>query len=165
MEHWIKVMATYFRQAGWTFDQVSESALGMSVEVSNGHLLCTAEASERSFIVYSLYPFTVPRSKRMLVAEFIVRANYRTELGALDLDLDDGEVGFKSGIAIEGSQLSPTLIASAMQLHLSTADRWFAGVAAVCFTDVTPRIALQHCIDRFSIPQVVEFGNDLLGSD
>lgn len=92
-----------------------------------------AEAREDSgrAIFYSVVPFNVPRERRAAVAEFLTRANYGLQIGNFELDLDDGEVRFKTSIDVKGAELTPALVDRAVVMNLHATNRYLAGIAAL----------------------------------
>jgi hypothetical protein len=131
------------------------------VDVAHGTLLCEAHADESRLIIKSLYPFTVPVSERLLLAEFVARANRRIGLGTLTVDLDDGEIEFKTAMALGGDGWDSAVVGSIMEQQFHAADRWLPGVAATCFADFSPRAALELCI-RTSAARIIERASELL---
>ena len=161
MEHAVAVLEAYCRRRGWMVEWADEATLVMSIDVEHGRLFCTVAVDDRRLVVESLYSFVVPPSRRILAAEFAARANRRIEVGALAVDLDDGEVGCKTGVAIAGERWDLALAGSLMEEHLQMADRWLPGVAALCYADLTPRAALELCM-RTSVAEVMERASALL---
>lgn len=158
-------VASYFRLMGWAFDPIDKSTLFVPRSVSSGSLQCFAHVYDRALLFESLYPFSVPPSKLMLVAEFVTRANWHTPFGTLQLDFDDGEVMVKTALVISTASLSLPLVEAVVHPNLAAADRWFRGLAAVCFADVSPRIAVEQCVRTVSVHDMMAQVNESLWSD
>jgi hypothetical protein len=165
----IAVVAAYMAQHGWRALEWGDGAtLVVPIDLPNGRVRCLANVTHQRFLFHSFYPFTAPTAKRMLVAEFVVRANYHiadSVDGVLDFDLSDGEIGFKTRVTCEGSAPSPTLVATVVRAHLDMADRLLPGVAAVCFTDIMPRAAVEQCVRINSLAAVAARANQLLEAE
>ncbi|HBE57921.1 MAG TPA: hypothetical protein DDW56_10440 [Cyanobacteria bacterium UBA11366] len=65
---------------------------------------------EKQFIFYSVCPERVPKTKRRVLGEFLLRINYQQILGSFDLDFSDGEVRYKTSMSINNYSLTPAII-------------------------------------------------------
>ena len=63
--------------------------------------------------------------------EFITRANYGMRIGNFELDLRDGQLGFKSSLSYKGDRLSEALIDAAVAAGLRAYDEYYPGLARV----------------------------------
>jgi hypothetical protein len=154
------IAATYCSQRGWRFEQADEHSLIFGVEEANGDLLCVAEVSGERFILRAIYPFIVPRQKRGVMGLFVARANYRTEIGQLDFDETEGEIGLKTGVAGDILALGLSGFAIVAERHLRTANQWLPGVAAICFNDMSPAAALRLGEETYSLADTMRQAND-----
>jgi hypothetical protein len=105
----------------------------------NGQWECQLHLREeqRQIVFYSICPVTVPHDKRVALAEFITRANYGLVIGNLELDMNDGEVRYKTSREISSDTLaeclSPLLYANVLSL-----DRYLPGIRLVIDGNVSP---------------------------
>lgn len=90
-------------------------------------------------LVHVYYPTIVPVDRRMLVAEFLMRANYGLRLGNFEMDLDDGEVRFKASVDVEGGELTDPMIYNLIRTAVGLSNRYHPGIMALCFSESTPR--------------------------
>ncbi|BBL60951.1 YbjN domain-containing protein [Methylomonas koyamae] len=67
--------------------------------------------NQQRFAVYCYSPVDIPAEARQQVADFMARVNYRLYLGKLGLDMDEGTVRYSCTVSVEGSLLSPDMIA------------------------------------------------------
>jgi hypothetical protein len=61
-------------------------------------VLVWIDEEKRSCAVFSVAPDPVPAERRAAVAEYLVDRNYYLTVGAFEMDLDDGEVRFRTSI-------------------------------------------------------------------
>ncbi|MEC9439910.1 MAG: YbjN domain-containing protein [Myxococcota bacterium] len=102
---------------------------------SNGQWYCLADIQPSSDIVafYSYFPVEIPEDRYAAIVSFITQANYGMFVGNFAIDLDDGELRFKTSIDVEGvepkqaSKLFERLVAA----NIATMDRYFPGITAV----------------------------------
>jgi hypothetical protein len=60
----------------------------------------------------------------------------------MELDMDDGEVRYKTSADVGVAQFSLPLLRALMQTCIATADRYFPGYTALLYSDVTPQQAV-----------------------
>jgi hypothetical protein len=70
------------------------------------------------FIFRAINPLPVEPAKRILVGEFIQRANYTQPIGNWAIDLDTGDVRFKNGVYFRGGELSENMIRNVIDSSL-----------------------------------------------
>jgi hypothetical protein len=100
------------------------------------------EAQE--FVFYSVAPQFVSEDRRMIVAEYLMRANYGLSIGNFEMDFDDGEVRFRTGIDVENDELSPALLKSLIYSNWVTMDRYLRGLQAVMADELSPVDAIEQ---------------------
>ncbi len=88
---------------------------------------------DRWVLVRSVIGFNVPPAKRRSVAEFIARANYGRFLGNFEMDFADGEVGFRTSLAVPEDPLSPTMLTDLVYVNFAATDRYLPGLMAVVY--------------------------------
>src|SRR3954466_14252381 len=71
-------------------------------------------------VVHSVYPSGVPAERRAEVAMFLTRANYGLPIGNFEIDLDDGEVRFKTSIDVGAEPLSLALARPLFMSNITT---------------------------------------------
>jgi len=84
--------------------KADSAVLSMEYEGENGRWPCYAQAhgDQDRYVFYSVIPVTAPEDRRIAVAELLTRANYGMLIGNFELDLDDGEIRYKTSIDMEG---------------------------------------------------------------
>ena len=101
---------------------------------------CLAVAIEEAdqVMFYSVRLTPVPVERREAVMLFITRANYGMHVGNFEMDLDDGEVRFKTAMDVEDSDISATMCRNLVEVNLAVMGRYIAGLAAVADDDQDP---------------------------
>ncbi len=87
--------------------------------------------AEHQVLVHSVYPALVPEDRRAAVGRFLHRANFGAILGNFELDLDDGEVRYRTSIEVGDLHPSPGLLRPLFVANIGTCHRYFPGLAAV----------------------------------
>lgn len=102
-----------FREKNWGFSKVA----GLPVIVSEltgplGSWTLSIQVVEGANLVllYTICPFTIAAERRPGVSELLTRLNHGLTLGNFELDLTDGEVRFKTSLAVGNEGLSEALL-------------------------------------------------------
>jgi hypothetical protein len=138
-------MLNFFTKDDWQFTKLQgEPILRMAFQGKNGEWTCYAKAREeqQQFFFYSLCPINAPSDKRFAVAEFLTRANYGMMNGNFELDFNDGEISYKTGIDVEGDSLSFALIKSLVYTNVTMIDEYLPGIISVINGDVEAEKAI-----------------------
>lgn len=111
---------------------------------NSGEWRCCGQVNEaqQQFIFYSLSPMNVPDYKRGVMAEFLTRANYGLVVGNFEMDLDNGQVLYKTAIDVEGDRLSSALIKQLVVANLATMDKYLPGIFHLLYNEVSPSEAI-----------------------
>ncbi len=131
MSELFEAVQTYFRGIGWAFVvDPADTVLQLEYAGREGNWLCYAHARESQQVLafYSIYPHLIPSQRRMAVAEVLTRANYGLMIGNFELDLDDGEVRFKTSVDVEGTRLTIPLIRQVVNVNVATLDRYWPAI-------------------------------------
>jgi hypothetical protein len=138
-------MVKWFKEDEWNFQEHEDrSYIAMGVDGENANWRCYAQADEEReiYIFYAVSPVKVPENKREDVAEYVTRANYGMRIGNFELDYSDGEIRYKTSVDVEGSEVITPLIRQCVAAALSTADRYFPGLAGMLYANMTPAEAI-----------------------
>jgi hypothetical protein len=94
---------------------------------------CLALADEPSeqVIFYSVVLESTPAEHRPEVMKFVTLANYGMQVGNFELDLEDGEVRFKTSIDVEGVELGEGLLRNMVELNILMMGLYYDGLLAV----------------------------------
>jgi hypothetical protein len=95
-------------------------------------------------VFVSAFPAVVPDDARAAVGEFCNRANFGLAIGNFELDVDGGEVRFRTSIDAEGTTPTPELVRNAVVANVLTMDRYVPGLLAV-LQGVDPADAVEDC--------------------
>jgi len=135
-------MVKFFKEDEWPFQQVEDKPLlrtGFSGK--SGKWLCFAQAREEAeqFLFYSICPFRAPPERRKEVMEFLTRANYGMIIGNFEMDLEDGEIRYKTAVDVESSQLTQTMLKNMVYINVKMMDKYLPGIKAVAEAGASPK--------------------------
>jgi hypothetical protein len=94
-------------------------------------LNCYAEVNPvmDAFMFRAICTPPVEPAHRELVARYIMRANYELPIGAWAMDIDDGEVRWKSGVYFGGCGLSKPLEHNVVESSVELIHTYVIGIA------------------------------------
>jgi hypothetical protein len=125
-------VTSYLSQHQWPYEDRGE-ALATPVAGKNESWVAFFEIRDEDdqLLVYSILPCDVPEGRRTEAALYLTRANFGLAIGNFELDLDDGEVRYKTSIDLEGAQIVEPLVDHLFLANVVTVDRYLSGLRAV----------------------------------
>ena len=135
----------FLQEDQWRYEEIpGESAIRLSFTGQNARYDCFGRVNEAQevFVFYSIIPVRVPETQRLLVAELLARINYGLNIGNFELDMNDGEIRYKTSIDVEGGDLTPRMVETLIAVNISTTDRYFPSFADVMYAGVAPMEAV-----------------------
>ena len=139
------VVKDYFEAGGWNFDVLPDRpVLRLGFRGERGEWVCFAQTREdqQQFVFYSRPTQQVPENRRSAVNEFITRANYGSIIGNFEIDLNDGEVRYKTSIDVEGGELTSQMVHNLVGTNVRMMDRYLGGLLSVALEEKDPFEAL-----------------------
>uniref|UniRef100_A0A7S3JVS9 YbjN domain-containing protein n=1 Tax=Aureoumbra lagunensis TaxID=44058 RepID=A0A7S3JVS9_9STRA len=86
----------------------------------------------------------VPENKRDEAAEYLMRATWGLQIGNFEFDYSDGEFRYKVAYDVENGRFSTRMVKNMVGISLGTFDRYFPGLMAVTFANVSPQTAISQ---------------------
>ncbi|MDJ0620578.1 MAG: YbjN domain-containing protein [Calothrix sp. MO_192.B10] len=134
------IVTAFFAAEDWPiYKREGTTNLQLAFQGDNGQWSCYVQVNEtrQEFLFYSLCPVTVPVDKRLVMAEFLTRANYGLTIGNFEMDFDSGEVHYKTSLDVEGARLTIALVRQLVYANLMIMDRYLPGIMAVIYGNVS----------------------------
>ena len=92
---------------------------------------------------YAMLPTHVREDKRDVVCRYITRANYGLRNGNLEMDLDDGEVRYKTYFSAKNRIPNQEEIERYVDISFLTLDRYAEGLMKILYADLDDKAAIQ----------------------
>ncbi|MGH9057443.1 MAG: YbjN domain-containing protein [Acidimicrobiales bacterium] len=140
----IDTVIAYLENEEWPYQRLEErSTVRVAYSGDHGSWNCYALAREEheQLIFYSVYPEKVAPEQCAEVAQYLTRANYGLMIGNFEMDLDDGDVRYKTGLQIE-CELTPEMVRAVVLPNVVVMDRYLPGLRAVATSGLSARAAL-----------------------
>lgn len=105
--------------------------------------LMTVIVREDSFSTMTTLPLSADLDHRLAVAEYLTRVNYNMRNGNFELNMEDGEIRFKTYVHVGAGTVDPAAARLAIMLPFLMIDRFGDGLIDVLFGLKTPREAFE----------------------
>jgi hypothetical protein len=135
------VMQRFFQDDQWPAEQQGDRLLlRLEFAGKNGRWPCYAETKHgrTQYLFYSACPVNVPEDKRVLVTEYLTRANLGLLIGNFEIDLASGDIVFKTSMDVEGIEPQPILVRHLAYANVTTMDQYLPGLLDVLYRGVSP---------------------------
>lgn len=116
------------------FEYASEEAAWSSFAV--------AFEEAQQVAIYGVLPFAVGPERRAAALELIARINYGHVIGNFEMDLDDGELRFKTSLDFEGAELTLGLLRQLFASNVAVMSHYLPAILAVVLRGRDPQAAL-----------------------
>ena len=139
----LESVINYFQSDEWPIE-LANGNIRTAFQGENGQWTCHGwiREEEKQFVFYSLCPLKVPEGRCPDVSEFVTRANYGMVIGNFEIDLNDGELRYKTSIDIEGGELSLGMFRQLVVTNVMIMDRYLPGIMAVITGAQSPAQAI-----------------------
>ena len=131
-------------------EPVDDDTLAFRLEDEDGHewgCMAIAEEDAEQLMFYSVMLEPASKKRRDEVMRFVTRANYGMQVGNFELDLDDGEVRFKTAIDVEGLELTEGLCRNLVDLNIMMMGLYYDGLDDVMKGKATAEEAISAIED------------------
>ena len=129
---------------GWQFYDLGKTTLRIDVngKTANWAVIVKCIDEDQQFVVYSVCGNKPTEDKYTVMQEFLTRANFGLRIGNFELDLQDGEIRFKTSIQFAGEVQAELMIEQCLLINIMTMERYLPGILQVIFTDISPEQAI-----------------------
>ena len=135
----------FLQEDNWHYEELpGEFSIRFSFTGKSARYDCFGRVNEEQeiFAFYSIIPIRVPESTRLMVAELLARINYGLNIGNFEMDMNDGEIRYKTSIDVEGGDLTSRMVETMIAVNISTTDRYFPSFADVIYAGAIPAEAV-----------------------
>lgn len=141
----IESFTQFFDKQGWSYNQCSDRpVIHTGFTGDNGRWNCVAIAGPKDehLLFLSILPCKAAPNRRAACAELLTRVNFGLTHGCFELDYEDGELRYRTGVALASAEASPELVEHLVFSNLCTVDRFFGAIMKVLYADASPKSAL-----------------------
>lgn len=127
-----EVVAAYLAARDWPSEE-DDGVFAMPVAGEAGAWVAYLDPldDQQQLLVYSVPDVDVPRARLADVALYLTRANFGLAIGNFEMDLDSGDIRFKTSVDVEGGVLTEAMVDHLVLANVVTTDRYLPGLRAV----------------------------------
>ncbi len=139
-----ETVGAWLTEQGFEYDTQGEEVFAFRYRGENGIWQCfvVCREDEEQVLFYSAAPIAVPEERRIDMAEYILRANYGSVLGGFEMDVDDGELRYATGLDFTDTKLDPLMLRNMALSNVLMMDTYLPGALAVIHGGVAPDEAI-----------------------
>lgn len=141
----LSLITDFLNNQQWQFTQ-DENIFIFGISGENGKFQCIldyAEADKR-FVFISVCGAYAPQDCIMSMLELLNEINSRLFFGTFDMNMDKGEIKFKTNLALNHILLSAGLVAEMIMTNVMTMDTYLPAIIGLIFEDISVYEALQR---------------------
>lgn len=132
---------------GWGFSRISgQEALNIDFQGSHLRWMCYARylPESRYLLFYSYYPFSIPKEQLPFAVEFITQANFNMVNGNFEIDMDQGQIRYKTSLWVEKMSASQEAFRQLIFTNVNIADDYFPGIQKMLEKQIAPATVLEE---------------------
>lgn len=143
----INIIKDFLNSQEWQFTQVEgKNILLFGISGKNGNFQCIAdliEEDDKKFIFFSVCGANTPLDKRPLMLNLLNILNYKLFFGNFEMDVEDGEIRYRTSISLNNFELNPNFIEELIMTNIITMDKNLPSIVGLMFGDITVEKALE----------------------
>lgn len=143
-QYLMDVVLQFFRENHWNVQKLDrQSVFRTAYRGEHGTWVCfiRVDEIEQRVTFYSAMGLNIPQPNRLAVIEYLTRVNYTLNSGNFEMDMDTGDVRFRTSIEAPDLRLSKEMIRRMVYTNVHCMDRYFSGVLAVMHGGLLPSAA------------------------
>ncbi len=141
----LDLVLQFCQEDQWIYQKMEKKpAIRAGYRGEHGTWIVYASVDEENRILtfYSLLGLNIPPGNRAAVGEYLTRVNYILRVGNFEMDLDTGDVRFRTSLEAPESDPSLAMVRRLAYANVQTIDHYFPGVLAVVHSGLSPEAAL-----------------------
>lgn len=122
----LTIIKKYLQRIGVDYStRENDRAIDFRVEAPQGEWSCLMMLYGGSGVAfYSIVPFIVPQHWRVEMAVYLMWLNNERVFGNFELDMETGEIRFKTYLDCEGSGLNERMLDRTMLINVATMQKY-----------------------------------------
>jgi hypothetical protein len=139
------VVLRFFDEEQWNYQKLEgKPIIRAGFRGDHGTWVCFVRIDEekKQFLFHSSLGLNIPQPQRAPVVEFITRVNYSLALGNFEMDLDNGDIRFRTSVVTPEGELTVDIVRGLVYANVYAIDHFFPGVMAVLHGGISPEAAL-----------------------
>ncbi len=142
---WLELIIRFFQEDQWSFQRIEQKPVFRAgYRGEHGTWVCyiRIDVEQQKVLFHSLSGLNILPQFRFPVLHYLDLVNQQLSNGRFDVDIDNGDVLFKTTLDLADQDLTVDTIRSMAYENVRTMDRYFPGVVSVVHGGLSPETAL-----------------------
>ncbi|EGW37480.1 YbjN domain-containing protein [Desulfosporosinus sp. OT] len=137
-------------QDGWEFDFDQKNEI-IKLEISgvntDFHVFLLVDEEQESLLCNTHIKRKIPHAKRLEVCEFMNRVNYELANGNFEMDMDNGEIRYRTFLDLADAEPSKDQIQNIVWNGIQGFDTYYPGIIKLVHWDYSAEEAMTCCTE------------------
>lgn len=141
----IEAVVNFFDAAEWNYELDEEDQKlwsGMNGKNGNWKFFVAASDENEMCLAIAILPQKCPEERRQACAELLTRINCGLVMGCFEMDMEDGQVHFRTACPYPNGQLEDYIIKNVVGCNIWVMDRYFAAIMEVIYGGASPKAVM-----------------------
>lgn len=141
----LEIVKQFLTEENWQYQMLEKRpALRIGYHGEHGTWVCYAQVDEQAqrLLFYSWMGMNIPILYRAAVIEYLTRVNFALTLGNFEMDLQNGEVRFRTSLDCAEGLPGKNALRTCLYANVRCMDHYFPGVLAVVHSGISPQAAM-----------------------
>lgn len=144
----ISVVKDFLKSQNWQFSQIDgKNVILFGINGKNGNFQCIADLIddeiEKRFVFFSVCGVNAPLEKKNAMLELINALNSKLLFGNFEMDLEEGEIRFKTSISYKNFKLNHEILEEIIMTNIVIMDRSLPAIMGLMFGDISIEKAIE----------------------
>jgi hypothetical protein len=151
------VVVRFFQEEQWYYQKLdNKPVIRAGYRGERGTWVCYARVDEENLriVFYSLMGLNIPSEYNSQVSEYLTRVNYILPVGNFEMNLETGEVRFRTSLDAPDGTVTLPQVRSLVYANVKAMDYYFPGVVAVIHSGLSPEAALAR-VERQMLEDII----------
>ena len=157
-EELVSIVREHLDDKGWTYrfeDDNGVFRFGLNISGNLRSIQYLIDIRDTDYSVYAISPLSADKDNEdqlHRMSEAVNRINYGLRDGNFELDLNDGEIRYKSYVNCEDSTLSQAMVRRSIGVPAAMFTRYSKVIIGIIFSDGDPKTLVDQCEGRGFAP-------------
>ena len=140
----METVLRFFQEDQWFIKVIDRNHVRTGYRGERGTWVCFAsmEDAPPCFRFVSDMGMNIPAASRPAVMEYITRVNWGLPIGNFEMNIDSGEVRFKTSVDLSEQNLTLPMLRSLVYINVHTMGHYSTGVMSILSCGLSPSAAL-----------------------
>lgn len=143
-----EILCSVLTEDGWDYEtDVKNQIVRLEIRGVNTsfYSFLIVDDEQESLLCNTHIKLRIPSDKHLEVCEFMNRVNYELANGNFEMDMEDGEIRFRTYLDLSGADPSKEQILNLIWNAVQSFDNYYPGLTEIIDHDLTPEESIRFC--------------------